>query len=101
MVLLLVVVHDFNVIGVALTPIKTDSPLIIDPDRILSATIAQKLLQSISRDPSNLIESRSRVQSDKFLQCSALHVGRKASAGPTGEEFRRLLRSKAFDHGAV
>jgi hypothetical protein len=42
------VVHDFNVHGIAIHPNKADSPPIVDPDAMLSAAAA---LQCFERTP--------------------------------------------------
>jgi len=42
------VVHDFNVQGVAIHPDEADSPLIVDPDAVLSYSVS---LQRFERNP--------------------------------------------------
>jgi hypothetical protein len=44
-----VAIRDFDVIGIAVPPFKTDSPLIVYPDTPLAFTVAGKLFESISR----------------------------------------------------
>jgi len=85
MALLSVVIDYFNVVRVALTPIKTDSPLIVDPDGVLPAAIAKKLLQSIPGNSCDFLEGGGGVKGDEFLQSSALHVRGEASAGSACE----------------
>jgi hypothetical protein len=41
----LVIVDDFDIVAMALTPDKTDSPLIIDPNRVLPFPIASQCFQ--------------------------------------------------------
>ena len=41
------VVHDFNVNGIAIYPYEADPPLIIDPDAVLTAAGALQCFQSI------------------------------------------------------
>ena len=46
------VVHDFNVLGVAIHPYEADSPLIVDPDAVLSTAAA---LQCFERTPFQIL----------------------------------------------
>jgi len=43
------IIHDFNELGTAIVPLETDAPLIIDPDAVLTATIALQRFQPIAR----------------------------------------------------
>ena len=43
------VVHDFNINGIAIHPDKTDSPLIVDPNTVLSFSVTTQYLQSVRR----------------------------------------------------
>jgi hypothetical protein len=45
----LVVVDDFDFIRITFFPAKTNSPLIVDPDAMLSGSIALQSLQPVSR----------------------------------------------------
>jgi hypothetical protein len=40
----LMIIDDFHIVAMALTPDKTDSPLIIDPNRVLPFPIASQVL---------------------------------------------------------
>jgi hypothetical protein len=44
-----VIVHDFDVVGIALVPTETDPPLGIDPDAELPDSGSSELLQPIAR----------------------------------------------------
>ena len=54
------VVHDFNDYGIAIHPDEADPPLIINPDAVLSATLALRCFQTrTSRiDPYRLFDSQ-------------------------------------------
>ena len=43
------VVHDFNVYGITIHPDKTDAPLVVDSNTVLSYTISPQYLQSVCR----------------------------------------------------
>lgn len=43
------VIHDLNIVGIAVTPRKAYTPLRIDPYAVLASTIAAKFLEVIGR----------------------------------------------------
>jgi hypothetical protein len=43
-----VIIDDFHFVTIAVTPHKTDSPLIVDPNRVLTSTLASQCFQLIS-----------------------------------------------------
>src|SRR6266446_1848278 len=64
----LVIVDDFHIVAMALTPDKTDSPLIIDPNRVLPFPIASQCFQLISRRRSQNAQLRRSVNLEQFPQ---------------------------------
>jgi len=57
-------------------PTKADSPSVIDPDAVLPCTIADKLLELVSRRGSQIIQGIGRIQEQQFSQGSSLDIGR-------------------------
>ena len=43
------VIHDLNIVGVALSPAEANPPLVVDADADLTAPISAQLLQSVGR----------------------------------------------------
>jgi hypothetical protein len=43
------IIDNFDVVCIAIAPLKTDAPLVIDPNAVLTQTIASKLFQVIPR----------------------------------------------------
>jgi hypothetical protein len=39
------IIDNFNELGAAIAPLETDTPLIVDPDAVLTATIALQRFQ--------------------------------------------------------
>ncbi|MNL88828.1 hypothetical protein D3C87_2187830 [compost metagenome] len=52
----LVIITDLDLIGVAIPPNETNTPLIVDPDAVLSLAIALQGLQAIPRRNEQSIE---------------------------------------------
>jgi len=63
-----VIVDDFDIVAMALTPDKTDSPLIIDPHRVLPFPIASQCFQLISRWRSQNAQLCRSVNLEQFPQ---------------------------------
>jgi hypothetical protein len=56
-----VVVDDFNVESVSGAPSEANSPLIVDPDRVLARSIASQFLQSVAGDAAKFIKPECEV----------------------------------------
>jgi len=63
-----VITDDFDIVAMALTPDKTDSPLIIDPNRVPPFPIASQCFQLISRRRSQNAQLRRSVNLEQFPQ---------------------------------
>ena len=72
--LLLMIVDDFRVIGVAIVPAETNPPLIIDPDAVLSQPVSAQRLQPVPRWHSRRIEIRSRVNHPELAHGHAFSI---------------------------
>lgn len=78
MVLLLVIVADFNIVRVAITESEADSPLIIDRDRVLSLAVVLQRVQPISGWNPEIVEARREVNVLELTHCATCKVRRKA-----------------------
>jgi len=63
-----VIIDDFDIVAMALTPDKTDSPLIIDPNRVPPFPIASQCFQLISRRRSQNAQLRRSANLEQFPQ---------------------------------
>ena len=71
------VVDNLNVHGIAINPLETDSPLIIDANAILSRPVAPKLLQMIGRRHAKVVQPDGIIDHPQLAQRSLLDVGRQ------------------------
>jgi len=62
----LVVVNDFDFIGIAIPPLKADSPLIVNANTPLTFTISVKLFQMVSQRLRQLFDSAYILDLSKF-----------------------------------
>lgn len=51
------VTNDFNIPGFASSPLKTNAPLIIDADTVLTTTLTLEFFESMARDSLHFILS--------------------------------------------
>jgi len=57
-----VIVHDFNVVGVPFPPSKAETPLVVDPNAVLSLSVAMQGFQAVSRRRHQVSQFRGAVQ---------------------------------------
>lgn len=70
------VIRYFYLIGVAVTPFKTNPPLVINPDAILAPAITFELLQSISWWHSQVLQALGGIEHDQFAQRPTVNIVR-------------------------
>ena len=70
------VIHYFNLKCVALMPLETDPPLVIDTDAVLARTITAKYLESIGRWDTQVLQSDRTIQHAQFAERHLLNVVR-------------------------
>ena len=66
------IIHDFDVMRLALYPAKADAPLVIDPDRVLPRAIATQSLQTIARRRAKVIQPSRIVEHQELAPNNAL-----------------------------
>jgi len=67
-----VIVHNFDLVGVAFAPTKADSPLVIDADAVLPLSVALESFKPIARRHSYLPQVCGCVQRQQFASSVAL-----------------------------
>jgi hypothetical protein len=69
-----VIIHNLNVVGVAVPPPKADTPPIVNPDAVLPGTVARQLLELVAGRDSQVIQRFGRVENEKFSQGRVLEI---------------------------
>lgn len=62
------VINDFNVVGVAVPPVKADAPLVIDANTVLPRPVAFELLEAVARGNPEIVQGFGGVDRDQFAQ---------------------------------
>jgi hypothetical protein len=55
------IINDFHVMRIAVYPAEADSPLIVDPNAILTGAIAREFFQSIAWRHAQVVERLRRI----------------------------------------
>jgi hypothetical protein len=56
------VVNDFDIVGITFMPTETQPPLIVAPNRVLPFAVTLEQFESISRQPTQIIERACRLE---------------------------------------
>ena len=60
------VIDDLNILGITVLPQEADAPLVVDPNTTLAASVAGKLLQTITVRDTEKVEGGSAVSCFSF-----------------------------------
>jgi len=93
-----VVVRDLYVSRPLLGPHKADSVLVVDPDRILSNAVADKLLQPVSWRDAKVVDVVRRVKLTQLFLRGTLYLGTEARSLFTIPDPLRRVVGKGLDH---
>jgi hypothetical protein len=92
------IIYDLNIKRVALSPIKTDAPLIVNALAPLTLPIPTKFFKTIRRRDSEICYLDGAVQHTKLPQCNLLHIRRKSPRPFAIKDFLRLFAPEAAYH---
>lgn len=93
-----VVVDDFYVVGVAVTPSETDTPLVVDPDAVLAFAIAFEGFEPIGRRYAQIVQHAGVPQHAQLAACHRLDICRQAPGRHSAPDLFRFLVGKVPDH---
>jgi hypothetical protein len=91
------IVHDFDVIGVPVPPIKADSPLVVNTDAVPTLSVSLQPFQLVSRKSRKRPEILSRIKHVQFAESLTLDSLEPAHRFTT-EEPLGLGVAKGPDH---
>lgn len=98
MAILSMVIRNLNLVGVAVLPDEADTPLVIDPDAVLSLTVSREFLQPICRRDSEIFQALGSFDHLELPLHGALDVWWKPARSFSREKSPGLLVAKASDH---
>lgn len=68
------VIDYLNLKGIAILPLETDPPLVIDTDAVLARTITAKHLKTIGRGDSQVLQTDGAIPHAQFAEGHLLNV---------------------------
>jgi hypothetical protein len=92
------VVYDLHVVGIALSEVKADAPLVVYRDRVLSPAITVQSVQPIAGRNSQIIEVTCQVDVFQPTQGSANQIRWKPSALAGAIQVSRMVIRECLDH---
>lgn len=84
------VIHDLNVVGISVAPDKTDAPLIVDADAVLSLSVSVKSFETIARRGCQVAQFRGNIQLAEFPLRHSLDAAKPLDPLPGMKPFRLL-----------
>jgi len=94
------IIHNLNVIGVPVSPNKTDTPLLVDPNAVLPFPVSVERLQPIVRRRCQVPQISGNIQLAKLSLGYSLNTA-KSLHPLTGMEPLRLPRPERLDHNRI
>lgn len=95
----LVIVRDFDLIGISLPPSKTDTKLIIDPDTMLTLSTSFQRLQTVARRNLYVGKCSSTVNHEELSQSDSTQIGWRLPPALAGfPKYLRLPVGEILDH---
>src|SRR4051812_23557536 len=93
-----VVVDDFDVVRIVLSPDEANPPLLVDPDRMLSLPIGLQRFEPVGRRYLQICKPPRAIQQAQFAQGAFLNVRRQSPATMAGPDGRGLTVPETNDH---
>src|SRR2546422_2011497 len=97
----LVVVDDFNFVGITISPREADSPPIVHTDRVLSDSIPRQLLETIPRGDAQVLERLRRVDDHELSLSHSLRFQREPSHSLPGKDSLCIPIPEASNHSIM
>lgn len=91
------VVHDFDLIGVAIAPYKANPPLIVDSNAVLTRAVTAQPFQAVSWKRRQSLQVAGRIQHVELAKRRVID-GTKPSAGQTAKKALGLVAPKGLNH---
>jgi hypothetical protein len=93
-----VIVRDLDVVSVTFAPDKADSPLVVDPDAMLTGAVSLQSLQSIARGHSQIMQAHGSIEHQQLLATRPPNVTPKPFRRDILEDGLGALIGKGSDH---
>src|SRR5262249_6868668 len=97
----LMVINDLRVIDVALAPFKTNAPLVVDANTVLTFTVTEQFFEVIGWWYAQILQRVCAIQDLQLAPRNALNVLRQLARDLAPKQLCGFLVLKALDHGGM
>lgn len=94
------IINNLDLEGIAVSPPKTDPPLVIDANTVLTGAIALELLQAIAGRDAEIVELLGGVHQPELSEHQPVELGREAPDAFALEQPLRIAIGETGDHCA-
>ena len=92
------IIHYLDVVGISTLPFKTDAPLVVDANAILTLSIARQFLEAVGRRYAQILQDLGCIQDFKSPSGNPLDVLREFARELTIEDSFRFLAREGLNH---
>jgi hypothetical protein len=96
-----VIVYELDGMGISIGPPEADAPLIVDPDTILTGTVALELLQPVAGRHLQVLQRLRSIDSYQLPQHGTLECRRVAPHALPAKEALRVPVGEALYHRRI
>ena len=95
------IIRHFDLVRIAILPLKADAPLIVNSNTILSLAVAMQFFQPIAGGHPDILKRLRSVQNQQLPEGSAAQLMGESFDWFTKEDSFRLSVTEASDHEVV
>jgi hypothetical protein len=92
------IIHYLDVVGISTPPFKTDAPLVVDANTILTLSVARQFLETTRRRYAQILQDLGGIQDSKSPSGNPLDVLREFARELTIEDSFRFLAREGLNH---
>jgi len=92
------IIHYPDVVGISTLPFKTDAPLVVDANAVLTLSVARQFLKAVRRRYAQILQDLGSVQDFKPPSGNPLDVLREFARELTIEDSFRFFTREGLNH---
>ena len=93
------IVHDLDVVRIAVLPVEANAPLVVDVNAVLAGTVALELFEPIAGRHPKILELLGGVDKPELAEQGPMELGRESADWFALEQALGIAIAEALDHG--
>lgn len=94
------IINDFDIVGIAIRPTKTDTPLAIDSNAVLAFPLPFEQFEPVAGRNLQILEADCRIENPQFRQCRFLDIAWEFAGKLAIPNLFCFAVAKACDHAS-